>query len=182
MIRQSSDPNSLPQLVEPPDHIQGSVNAGVLLMEYGDYQCLRCGEAFGTVKAIQQQLGDQLCFVFRHFPLTQHQQAQKAAESAEFAAVQGKFWEMHNTLFEHQQALEDADLVEYALQLNLDVYQFLQAMSEHHHAERVQADIHSGVSSGVTETPTFFINGDRYDGDWQLEPLLAAIETARNTH
>lgn len=156
------------------DHTQGSLTATITLMEYGDYQCLECGQAHLTVKAIQKQLGEQLCFVFRHFPQPQHPQAQRAAESVEAAAAQGKFWEMHDILFAHQQALEDADIVQYATQLNLDISCFLQQLSDHVHAERVQLDIESGRSHGVMGTPTFFI-GVRCEKTQNLEVLLTTI-------
>ncbi len=127
------------------NHIRGSLDATIILMKYGDYQCRQSGRAHFTVKALQQQLGDQLCFIFRHFPQIQiHPQAQKAAETAEAAATQGKFWEMHDTLFEHQHCLEDADLVEYAVQLGLNIPRFLQELAGHVHAERIQEDINSG--------------------------------------
>lgn len=116
-----------------------------------------------------------LCFVFRHFPLSQiYSQAQKAAEVAEAAAAQGKFWQMHDTLFEHQQTLDDAALVEYAIDLNLDIPQFLQELADHVHAERVEADIRSGQSNGVQGAPTFFI-GIRHKGVQKLETILMAI-------
>jgi protein-disulfide isomerase len=156
------------------DHIQGPLTATITLMEYGDYQCIECGQAHRTIKTIQQQLGEQLCFVFRHFPQSQHLQAQRAAESAEAAAAQGKFWQMHDTLFDHQQALEDADLVEYAVALNLDISRFLQDLSTRVHLNHIQADIESGRSHGVEETPTFFINV-RHRGTQNLEALLLMI-------
>jgi protein-disulfide isomerase len=168
-------------VIPPPnecDHIQGSLTAAIALMEYGDYQCSRCGQAHLTVKAIQQQLGEQLCFVFRHFPQSHHFQAQRAAESAEAAAAQGKFWEMHDILFEHQQAIEDADIVEYATQLGLDLSQFLRELTEHIHAQRVQQDVDSGCSYGVTGTPTFFIN-IRQEGTQNLEALLISVLQAK---
>ena len=157
------------------NHIHGRRDATIVLMEYGDYQCPGSGRAHFMVKRLQQRLGDQLCFVFRHFPQIQiHPQAQRAAESAEAAEAQGKFWEMHDTLFEHQQALDDADLVEYAAQLGLDMPRFLRELAQHVHAERVQEDITSGCSYGVQETPTFFI-GVRHKGTQNLEMLLMTI-------
>jgi len=157
------------------DRIQGSQCATVVLMEYGDYQCPKSGQAYRSIKAMQQQLGDRLCFVFRHFPQTQiHSQAQRAAESAEAAAAQGKFWEMHALLYEHQQALDDGDLVAYAAQLQLDVPQFLREMAHHVHIDRVRADIESGRCNGVETTPTFFI-GVRYEGTPNLEVLLTTL-------
>lgn len=170
-----SDQLALP--VRACDHIQGSITAPIVLVEYGDYQCPNSGRAYSIVQKIQQRLDHQLCFVFRHFPLAQiHPQAQITAEAAEVAGEQGKFWQMHNTLFQHQQALADADLVEYAVALGLNIPRFLRKLSGHIYAERVQEDLRSGVSSGVSGTPTFFINGVCHHGAWNLERLLAVIE------
>lgn len=115
--------------------------------------------------------------MFRHFPRTQlHPRAQKAAEAAEAAGNQGKFWQMHNKLFEKQSALTDVDFVEYAVELNLDVFRFLREIAEHTHAQRVQKDLYSGIERGITRTPTFLINNVRYDGTYSLQSLLDAIE------
>lgn len=157
------------------DRILGSPNATIILMKYGDYQCPQSAQAHFTVKVLQQRLGEKLCFVFRHFPQTQHPQAQRAAESAEAAGVQGKFWQMHDTLFAHQSALADGDLVEYAAGLKLDIPRFLQELSGRVHAERVRSDINSGKKHGVEETPTFFI-GVCHKGTRNLEMLLMSIE------
>ena len=162
------------------DHQQGPATAPVTLVEYGDYECPYCGEAYPIVKEIQRRLG--VRFVFRNFPLTQsHPHAEHAAEAAEAAAVQEKFWEMHDYLFEHQQALDDAHLVQYAVTLNLDKETFVREMTEHVHANRVHEDFLSGVRSGVNGTPTFFINGVRHDASYELETLLAAIEAAMSS-
>src|SRR5437667_11411319 len=161
------------------DHQQGPETAPVTLVEYGDYECPYCGQAYPIVKEIQLRLGERLRFVFRNFPLTQaHPHAEHAAEAAEAAAGQGKFWQMHDRLFEHQQALDDAHLVQYAVALNLDQGTFKREMTEHVHTNRVREDFLSGVRSGVNGTPTFFINGVRHDGAYELETLLAAIEAA----
>lgn len=157
------------------DHTRGSINAPVLLMKYGDFQCPQSAQAYFTIKVMQQQLGDQFCFSFRHFPQPQiHPQAQKAAETSEAASVQGRFWEMHDILFENQQALEDADLIQYAAQIGLDIPRVLRELAEHVHAERVQVDINSGRCHGVESTPTFFI-GIRHKGTQNLEVLLNHI-------
>jgi len=162
------------------DHILGVETAAVTLVKYGDYQCPRSATAHATVQEIRQQMGEQLRFVHRHFPRTQiHPQAQNTAEAAEAAARQGKFWQMHNCLFEHQYALGDGDLVEYAAALGLDVTQFLRELSEDVHAERVRQDFESGLQSGVSSTPTFFINSIRYDGACDFQRLLAAIVEAQ---
>jgi protein-disulfide isomerase len=161
------------------DHQQGPATAPVTLVEYGDYECPYCGEAYPIVKEIKLRLGDRLRFVFRNFPPTQsHPHAEHAAEAAEAAAAQGKFWEMHDSLFEHQQALDDTHLVHYAAALQLDQEKFVREMTEHVYAPRVREDFLSGVRSGVNGTPTFFVNGVRHDASYALETLLAAIEGA----
>jgi protein-disulfide isomerase len=161
------------------DHQQGPATAPVTLVEYGDYECPYCGQAYPIVKEIQRRLGDRLRFVFRNFPLSQsHPHAQHAAEAAEAAGVQGKFWQMHDSLFEHQRALDDVHLVHYAVALHLNKEKFEREMTEHAHSNRVHEDFLSGVRSGVNGTPTFFINGVRHDDSYELETLLAAIEAA----
>jgi len=178
-MTQESGTAKLTPLVSQRDHQQGPETAPVTLVEYGDYECPYCGEAYPIVKEIQRRLGDRLRFVFRNFPLTQaHPHAEHAAEAAEAAAGQGKFWEMHDSLFEHQRALDDAHLVHYAVALNLDKERFEREMTEHVHTNRVREDFLSGVRSGVNGTPTFFINGVRHDDSYALETLLAAIEAA----
>ncbi len=161
------------------DHIQGSTHASIALTEYCDYQCPKCGKAHLIIQELQHQLGEQLCFVFRHFPSAQHPQAQRAAEAAEAAHAQGKFWLMHDTLFAHQQALEDADLVEYAVEINLDIPRFLRALSTGVHVNRVQMDVESGCRHGVEETPTCFINV-RYQGTQNLRALLMTLLQVSN--
>jgi protein-disulfide isomerase len=178
-MSQSSDSGRIVPPLNECDHVRGSLTAIITLMEYGDYQCLECGQAHRTIKTIQQQLGEQLCFVFRHFPQPQHLRAQRVAESAEAAAAQGKFWQMHDTLFDHQQALEDADLVEYAVALDLDIAKFLQDFSARVYRERVQADIESGRSYGVEATPTFFIS-IRHQGTQNLGALLMKLLEVSN--
>ena len=161
------------------DHAQGPATAPVTLVEYGDYQCPYCGRAHPIVKELQRRLGDQLRFVFRHFPLTQsHAHAQQAAEAAEAAAAQGQFWEMHDALYEHQRTLDAAHLAQFAQDLGLDTDRFNREMAGHVHAERVREDFMSGVRSGVNGTPTFFINGVRHDGSYDLQTLLAALQKA----
>ncbi|HWE62710.1 MAG TPA: thioredoxin domain-containing protein [Chloroflexota bacterium] len=161
------------------DHVQGPATAPVTLVEYGDFECPYCGAAHLIVKAIQQQLGDQLRFVFRHFPLaTVHPHAEHAAEASEAAAAQGRFWEMHDTLYEHQDALDDLHLLAYAQTLGLDTERFAREMAAHVYAPRVREDFLSGVLSGVNGTPTFFINGVRHDGGYDFETLLAALQDA----
>jgi protein-disulfide isomerase len=161
------------------DHIQGPANAAVTLVEYGDYECPYCGAAYPIVKELQARMGDRLKFVFRNFPITtSHPHAEQSAEAAEAAAAQGRFWEMHDLLYENQRRLRDQDLHAYAEQLGLDVEQFDKDLAEHVHASRVREDFMSGVRSGVNGTPSFYVNGSRHDDSYDLETLLAALERA----
>jgi protein-disulfide isomerase len=161
------------------DHAQGAPDAPITLMEYGDYECPHCGRAYPIVKEVQRRLGDRLRFVYRNFPLSEaHPHAEHAAEAAEAAAAQGKFWEMHDTLFEHQRALADTRLVEYAATIGLDVAQFQQELDSHVHARHVRADFLGGIRSGVNGTPTFFINDVRHDDAWDVDTLVQALEAA----
>jgi protein-disulfide isomerase len=172
----------LPQLTPPVgdrDHIWGPADAPVTLVEYGDYECPYCGAAHPVVKELERMIGDRMRFVFRHFPLTAvHPHAEHAAEGAECAGAQGKFWEMHDVLFEHQYALDDAHLVAYAGLIGLSESRFTRDMVEHRYAPKVREDFLSGARSGVNGTPSFFINGVRHDGGYDLPTLLAAIEDA----
>jgi len=161
------------------DHVQGSATASVTLVEYGDYECPYCRAAVPIVQELQQLLGDQLRFVFRHFPLTRlHPHAQHAAEVAEAAAAQERFFEMHATLFEHQEALEDDHLVQYASDLQLDAARVGRELRAHAHADRVREVFENGVSSGVRGTPTFYLDDVRYDGIVGVRQFLAAIQGA----
>lgn len=161
------------------DHIQGPADAPVTLVEYGDYECPYCGQAYPIVQAVQEKMGNRLRFVFRNFPLSElHPHAQHAAEAAEIAGGQGKFWEMHDYLFENQRSLWDNRLKEYAEGLGLDGARFQSDLEAHTYQERVREDFLSGVRSGVNGTPTFFINGQRHDDSWDEETLLAALEAA----
>jgi formate-nitrite transporter family protein len=158
------------------DHIQGSIDAPIKLLEYGDYECPYCGQAYPVVKEIQKRLGKRLCFAFRNFPLiNSHPHAEHAAETAEAAGTRGRFWEMHDYLFENQNALDDEDLAGYAEAIGLDVRQIMTEVSSGAHVLRVREDFHSGARSGVNGTPTFFINGKRYNGVASFEELLAAL-------
>lgn len=152
------------------DHSMGPVDAPVTLVEYGDYECPYCRMAYPIVKAAQRAVGAQLRFVFRNFPLAEiHPHARHAAQVAEAAAAQDRFWEMHDTLFEHQDALEDADLLRYAEELDLDTERIARELEAGTYATRVRDDFRSGVRSGVNGTPTFFVNGERYEGSWANE-------------
>jgi len=161
------------------DHIQGPDDAPATLLEYGDYECPFCGAAYPIIKEVQARMGDRLRFVFRNFPIsTSHPHAEQAAEAAEAAGAQGAFWPMHDLLYENQKRLGDGDLVGYAEQLGLDVDRFERELSDHVHAERVHEDFMSGVRSGVNGTPGLYINGARHDGSYDVDTLLAALESA----
>lgn len=158
------------------DHIEGSKNAPVKLVEYGDFDCPNCGEAYHVLKRVKEDSEDKLCLVFRYFPLKQlHKHALDAAYAAEAASRQNKFWEMHDMLFENQDALENEDLQKYAKALNLDMDQFIKDMKSDEVAEKVHEDFMSGVRSGVNGTPTFFINGKRYDGSYDYDIIIKEL-------
>jgi len=169
-------------VTEDRDHIQGAADAAVTLVQYGDYECPYCGAAYPIIKQVQARMGERLRFVFRNFPITtSHPHAEQAAEAAEAAATQGRFWEMHDLLYENQERLRDQDLLGYAETLGLDLDLFDMELAERVHAERVREDFMSGVRSGVNGTPTFYINGVRHDDAYELETLLAALERAAAT-
>jgi protein-disulfide isomerase len=158
------------------DHVRGSPNAAVTMVEYGDYQCPFCHAAQASVKLVERTLGDDLLFAFRHFPLAQiHPYALKAAEAAEAAGAQGRFWEMHDLLFENQEHLSMPYLLKYAELLGLDLERFAAELREGTHEPRVREDFMSGIRSGVNGTPTFFINGVRHNGGYDPASLLDAI-------
>jgi protein-disulfide isomerase len=161
------------------DHIDGPAGASVTLVEYGDYECPYCGAAYPILKEVQARMGERLRFVFRNFPIsTSHPHAERAAEGAEAAAAQGRFWPMHDLLYENQSRLGDQDLRSYAETVGLDLEPFDRELAEHVHAPRVHEDFMSGVRSGVNGTPTFYVNGVRYDDSYDLETLLGALESA----
>jgi protein-disulfide isomerase len=158
------------------DHIQGSPDAATTLVFYGDYQCPVSAQVNDLLQTLQQQ--QPFCLVFRHFPQPQrHPQAQRAAEAAEAAASQGKFWNLHHLLFQRQNALENGFLVEYAIATRLEGMRFLRELSGHVHAAKVQADYDSALDSGVDQAPACFINGLRYQGTWDEAALREAIES-----
>jgi protein-disulfide isomerase len=172
----------LTPLVSAGDHSAGPEDAPVTLVEYGDYECPYCGMAHPVVKEAQRELGSGLRFVFRNFPLAEaHPHARAAAQAAEAAAAQGRFWEMHDMLFEHQDALEAEDLLGYAKSIGLDMQQFARDLADPAITKRVRDDFRSGVQSGVNGTPTFFMNGERYDGSWanQVAFIKRLREAAR---
>lgn len=178
------DPNSLFVPPSTQDHKQGVLSATVVLVMYGDYQSSESADVYRLIRAIQRQLSvsfgeNYLCFIFRHFPQRQvHAQAQRAAETAEAAAAQGQFWQMHELLFIYQQELENGYLVEYANHLGLDIYRFLQDLSRGVYVNCINADIESGRQSGVTSAPALFINGTRYTNRWSMRQIMAAIVNA----
>ncbi len=172
----TTTPELTPPLSER-DHTQGPIDAPVTFVEYGDYQCPHCRQAHSIVRDLQERLGNRFCYVFRHFPIsTVHPDAQLAAEAAEAAAAQGKFWEMHDHLYQHQDVLDEEHLIQYAAELGLDTQRFERELTDHVYADRVREDFVSGVRSGVNGTPSFYINGERYDGPWDVESLLAEIQ------
>lgn len=173
--------------VGPRDHAQGPADAPVTLVEYGDYECPHCGRAYPIVKRVQQRLGDRLRFVFRNFPLTEiHPHAAHAAEAAESVASHGgetAFWAMHDLIFEYQRegeaALGDEGLARLATQAGVNGKTIITDLDEDRFLERVREDFMSGVRSGVNGTPTFFINGKRYDGAWDEESLVKVVSGER---
>jgi protein-disulfide isomerase len=161
------------------DHVQGPEDAPVTLLEYGDYECPHCGRAHPIVKQVQKHFGKRLRFVFRNFPLTQiHPMAEPAAEAAEFAAAHGKFWEMHDGIFENQDELGLPLLFELAESLSLSQDALREALENHEYREKIRSDFAGGVRSGVNGTPTFFINGNRHEASFDYESLVEAIDAA----
>jgi protein-disulfide isomerase len=161
------------------DHVEGRADAPVTLLEYGDYECPYCGMAYSVVKALQRRFGQRVRFVFRNFPLTEiHPNAELAAEAAEAAGAQGKFWQMHDELYEHQRALGEGALADYAAETGVDLSRWKSDVQARSYAPRVREDFMSGVRSGVPGTPAFFVNGDAYEGAFDYASLEAAIEEA----
>jgi protein-disulfide isomerase len=168
------------------DRLQGILNASVVLVMYGDYECSQSADVYRLIRVIQQQLNaafgeNYLCFIFRHFPQIQiHPHAQHAAEASEAAAAQDRFWQMHDMLCTHSQSLGNGYLVEYANHLGLDISQFLQDLSKQVYIDRINKDIESGLQSEVKTAPALFINGIRYRDRPNMTQLMAAIVTASN--
>jgi protein-disulfide isomerase len=162
------------------DHVLGPTDAAVTLLEYGDYECSHCARAHGVLAEVLGRVGETVLFAYRHFPLSQmHPHATLAAQAAEAAAAQDRFWEMHHTLLEHQDTLEPDDLLSYAKAIGLDAARFAQELRGQVYLPEVRADFLSGVRSGVNGTPTFFINGERFNTPWD-DPvrLLTALAQA----
>ena len=162
------------------DHTQGPLDAAVELIEYGDYECPYCKAAFPVVKLIQKQFGNDLCFAYRHFPLVQvHPLAIGAAEAAESAGAQGRFWQMHDLLFEYSPRLEIPDLVAMAAALGLDLKRFEADLAGHRYVRRIREDMNTALNSGARGTPTFFIDGIRHEGGFDFESLASALLAAQ---
>jgi protein-disulfide isomerase len=158
------------------DHVRGSRSAVVSLVEYGDFECPYCRAAVDIVNELQKALGDQLSFAFRHFPMRDvHPHAQHAAEVSEAAAARGHFWQLHDRLFAAQDGLDDQSLIRYVGEMDLDADTVAQELDSHTFAREIEEEVHSGIASGVTGTPTFFIDGMRYDGSISLPKILTAI-------
>ena len=164
------------------DHAAGASTAKVTLVEYGDYECPYCGSAYPIVKELQKAMGTELRFVFRNFPLREaHPHALHAAIAAEMTGAKGEkaFWGMHDVLYENQQALDDTDLTGYAKTFGVVVEELAMAFEGGPFVDRVRADFRSGIRSGVNGTPTFFVNGERYDENWtDIPAFLAALRAA----
>ncbi|AZB32520.1 DsbA family protein [Chryseobacterium bernardetii] len=156
---------SLKPSVSNADHTQGNPNASLVIVEYGDYQCPYCGAAYPVLKELMKEFGDQIRFVFRNFPLSEmHQYARTAALAAEAAASQGKFWEMHDAIYENQEFLNDGLPLKLAEKLSLNIPRFKVDIHKQELAEKVDTDFESGIISGVNGTPSFFINGNKFNG------------------
>jgi protein-disulfide isomerase len=161
------------------DHAIGPADAPVTLVEYGDYECPDCGNAYPVIKRLIAEEGPRLRFVFRNFPLSNvHPHASVAAQAAEAAAAHGKFWEMHDLLYEHQKNLDEYEMNQLAVKIGLEIYRFDADMAAERFAPRVSEDFISGVKSGVNGTPTFFINEFRFDGEKDYDSLKKAIANA----
>ena len=169
---------SLRPPVSAEDHIHGENSAIIELVEYGDYQCPHCKKAYPIVKRLQEKLGEKMKFVFRNFPLAKiHPEATMAAIATEAAALQGKYWEMHEIVFENQEQLDKSSLLQYALTLQLNMPQFEKDMARQELTHKVEADFESGIRSGVNATPTFFINGEKYNNGWEGDRMLVYIQS-----
>jgi len=175
-----SEDNRLQNTPTERDHSLGPEDAPVTLVEYGNFECIHCKQVFPVIKQVRTVLGDNLRFVFRHFPnVKTHAHAMRAAEAAEAAGAQGKFWQMHDELFTHQPALEDRDLTRYARRIGLDVERFARDMAENAFSAKVQADYERSLfDEHVTGTPTIYINEIRHTGGTDFESLLEAIKQA----
>jgi protein-disulfide isomerase len=164
------------------DHILGKPGAEITLVEYGDYECSHCGHAYPLIKKLTKEFNNDLLFVFRNFPMQEsHPNAMIAAQAAEAAGIQNKFWDMHDLIFEHQDELDENNLIYFAETLNLDVNQFQNDLHSQNIISKIESDFESGIRSGVNGTPTFFINDQRLDSyDESYESLADAVRNAEN--
>jgi protein-disulfide isomerase len=170
--------HTTPTLLRPEDHVLGQATAPILLIEFGDFQCPTCKQAAPVVDMLLKEHELQIRFAFRHYPLEDlHPEAMLAAEAAESAAAQGRFWDMHAILFAHQQHLQSADLEGYAAEIGLDVTRFRADMREHVHLARVRADLALGQQLHVRSTPGFFINGKFQDVSFGMRSLHDAVQS-----
>ena len=168
-----------PMSLRPEDHTRGTPGSNIVLIEYGDFQCPTCKQAAPVVDMLLERHGGRILFVFRHYPLEQiHPQALLAAQAAESAAAQGRFWEMHQLLFANQQQLHGPDLERYAAQIGLDADSFRADLRTHAHEPRVRADIALGQQAKVRSTPGFFINGRIQDVSFGMQALHDAVLAA----
>ena len=177
----------MPSHLKPPvnekDHTDGTAAASIELVEYGDYQCPHCGAAYPVIKKIQKTFGKQIRFVFRNFPLSEiHPDAMAAAIATEAAALQNKFWQMHDIIFENQDLLSAEGLHKMAVSVGLNMQKFKKDIQREDLQAKVESDFESGVRSGVNGTPTFFINSQRHDADFERETLLQAIQKMIHRH
>ena len=164
--------------IKPSDHVKGNEKAPIELVEFGDYQCSYCRQAYYIVKDLQEKLGDNLRFAFRNYPLEDiHPNAMHAAIAAETAATMGKFWEMHDILFENQQSLDDSSLINYAKEIGLDTNSFEKEFGSQPTIDKVEYDISSGNRLGVAGTPTFFVNGKYFNGNWMNTDFLTYLKS-----
>ncbi|RZS72602.1 DsbA family protein [Pseudobacter ginsenosidimutans] len=169
--------NQLYQPISNNDHFYGNPDATVSLVEYGDFECPYCGRAYPIVKAIKQELGKNLKFVFRNFPLTKiHPNAFSAAVATEAAALQGKYWEMHDIIFEHQHSLDPENVFLLAGRIGLDLAKFKHDIHDDKLIDKVEKDFETGLRSGVNRTPSFFINGEKFEGDWGAGQLMERLK------
>jgi protein-disulfide isomerase len=163
------------------DHIMGSLNAQIVIVEYGEYESPYTGMAYRVVKEMLRRFGDKIYFVFRNFTLSDiHPPAQHAAETAEAAAARDKFWQMQGYLFEHQKALDDSHLLEYARKVGLDVDRFKKELSERVSAPQINESLKTGTDSSVEGTPTFFVNGIRYEDSWDIDTFSNELNKSLN--
>jgi protein-disulfide isomerase len=159
------------------DHLEGNPEAKIELVEYGDFQCPYCQKAYYIVKRIQSDLGEDIKLVFRNFPLTKiHPDAKRAAIASEAAAKQGKYWAMHDQLFENHHDFSEGRLIQFAEELGLDTDNFIRDIADESLSSKVDTDFYTGMRSGVSATPTFFINGEKFEGNWQTGELLTVLQ------